>query len=66
MSLQNEMFREKLQTEMMPTLLAQGIVKPNRYRIVEGQTLLERATKGLNAMREGASGEKVIWRVSDK
>ncbi|KAI1363694.1 GroES-like protein [Xylaria arbuscula] len=62
----NEMFREKLQTEIMPTLLAQGIVEPNRYRIVEGRTLLERATKGLNAMREGASGEKVIWRVSDE
>ncbi|KAI0816570.1 GroES-like protein [Xylaria sp. FL0064] len=62
----NEMFREKLQTEIMPALLAQGVVKPNRYRIVEGRTLLERATKGLNAMREGASGEKVIWRVSDE
>ncbi|KAI3343605.1 GroES-like protein [Ustulina deusta] len=62
----NEMFREKLQTEIMPALLAQGVVQPNRYRIVEGQTLLERATKGLNAMREGASGEKVIWRVSDE
>ncbi|KAI1304381.1 GroES-like protein [Xylaria venustula] len=62
----NELFREKLQTEMMPTLLAQGVVRPNRYRVVEGQTLLERATKGLDAMREGASGEKVIWRVSDE
>ncbi|KAI0460652.1 GroES-like protein [Xylaria acuta] len=62
----NEMFREKLQTEIMPTLLEQGIVKPNRYRIVEGETLLERAKKALNAMREGASGEKVIWRVSNE
>ncbi|KAI0426711.1 GroES-like protein [Xylaria sp. FL1042] len=62
----NEMFREKLQTEIMPALLAQGIVKPNRYRIAEGRTLLERATNGLNAMRQGASGEKVIWRVADE
>ncbi|TGJ79764.1 hypothetical protein E0Z10_g9007 [Xylaria hypoxylon] len=62
----NEMFREKLQMEIMPTLLAQGIVQPNRYRVVEGQTLLERATKGLDAMREGASGEKVVWRVSNE
>lgn len=62
----NEMFREKLQTEIMPALLAQGVVKPNRYRIVEGKTLLERATKGLDSMREGASGEKVIWRVSNE
>ncbi|KAH8157797.1 hypothetical protein CIB48_g10448 [Xylaria polymorpha] len=63
---QNDMFREKLQTEIMPTLLEQGIVKPNRYRIVEGETLLERANKALNVMREGASGEKVIWRVSNE
>ncbi|KAI0405755.1 GroES-like protein [Xylaria palmicola] len=62
----NEMFREKLQTEIIPTLLAQGVLQPNRYRIVEGETLLERAKKGLNAMREGASGEKVIWRVSNE
>ncbi|KAI1743803.1 GroES-like protein [Xylaria scruposa] len=62
----NELFREKLQTEIMPTLLEQGIVKPNRYRIAEGKTLLERAEKALNAMREGASGEKVIWRVSNE
>ncbi|GAP91152.2 putative zinc-binding dehydrogenase protein [Rosellinia necatrix] len=62
----NEMFREKLQTEIMPALLAQGVVKPNRYRIAAGKTLLERATNGLDAMREGASGEKVIWRVANE
>ncbi|KAI3336867.1 GroES-like protein [Xylariaceae sp. AK1471] len=62
----NEMFREKLQTEIMPTLLAQGVVQPNRYQIIEGKTLLERATKALNALREGVSGEKLVWRVSDE
>ncbi|RYC62778.1 hypothetical protein CHU98_g3430 [Xylaria longipes] len=62
----NEMFREKLQTEIIPALLQQGVVKPNRYRIVEGETLLERAKKSLDAMREGASGEKIIWRVSNE
>ncbi|TVY36120.1 Protein TOXD [Lachnellula subtilissima] len=34
---------EKLQSEIMPTLLEQGIVKPNKYRIIEGKTLVERA-----------------------
>jgi hypothetical protein len=63
---QNELFREKLQTEIMPALLAQGVVKPNRYQIIEGKTILERATKALNAMREGVSGKKLIWRVSDE
>ncbi|KAJ8127605.1 hypothetical protein O1611_g6030 [Lasiodiplodia mahajangana] len=49
----NEMFREKLQTEIIPTLLAQGIVQPNRYRVIEGATLLERAKRALDVMREG-------------
>ncbi|KAJ2969078.1 hypothetical protein NUW58_g10074 [Xylaria curta] len=62
----NEMFREKLQAEIMPTLLAQGIVHPHRYRIIEGETLLERAKNALNAIREGASGEKFIWRVANE
>ncbi|KAI0602936.1 GroES-like protein [Biscogniauxia sp. FL1348] len=61
----NEMFREKLQLEIMPALLAQGAVKPIRYRIIEGETLLERATKALNEMRRGVSGEKLVWRVAN-
>ncbi|KAI0115713.1 GroES-like protein [Nemania sp. FL0031] len=62
----NEMFRKKLQTEIIPALLAQGIVQPNPYRIIEGATLLERAKKALDVMREGVSGEKVVWRVSNE
>ncbi|KAI1811185.1 GroES-like protein [Poronia punctata] len=62
----NEMFREKLQTEIIPTLLAEGFVRPNRYQIVEGDTLLERATNGLNLLRQGVSGKKLIWRVSNE
>ncbi|KAI0165895.1 GroES-like protein [Xylariaceae sp. FL1272] len=62
----NDLFRDKLQTEIMPTLLAQGLISPNRYRIIEGKTLVERATNALDDMREGASGEKLIWRVSDE
>ncbi|KAI1115938.1 GroES-like protein [Nemania sp. NC0429] len=62
----NEMFREKLSTEIVPTLLAQGVVKPNRYRVIEGETLLERANKALDIIRDGVSGEKLVWRVSDE
>ncbi|KAI1198993.1 GroES-like protein [Nemania serpens] len=62
----NEMFREKLSTEIVPTLLAQGVVRPNRYRVIEGETLLERASKALDVIREGVSGEKLVWRVSDE
>ncbi|KAI1191666.1 GroES-like protein [Nemania serpens] len=62
----NEMFREKLSTEIIPTLLEQGIVRPNRYRVIEGETLLERAKKALDIIRDGVSGEKLVWRVSNE
>lgn len=60
------MFREKLSTEIIPTLLEQGIVRPNRYRVIEGETLLERAKKALDIIRDGVSGEKLVWRVSNE
>ncbi|XXG96865.1 hypothetical protein Hte_003156 [Hypoxylon texense] len=63
---QNEMFKEKLQTEIMPRMLAAGYVVPNRYRVVEGRDLLERATKALGLLRKGVSGEKLVWRVSEE
>ena len=51
----------------MPTMLAQGVVKPNAQRIIEGQTLLERAQKAIDALRrKEASGERLVWRVADE
>lgn len=50
----------------MPELLKRGIIKPNRYRIIEGRTMLERAQKALDALRrKEASGERLVWRVSE-
>ncbi|KAK0628475.1 chaperonin 10-like protein [Bombardia bombarda] len=64
--LQNTFFRDHLQTEIIPTLLGQGILKPNTRRVVEGKTLLERAQNALDLLREGApSGEKLVWRVAE-
>ncbi|KAF8981042.1 hypothetical protein BGZ52_003343 [Haplosporangium bisporale] len=64
--LQNEFFKERLQPEILPTLLAQGIVKPNNQRVVEGATLVERAQNALNLLRSKAvSGEKLVYRVSE-
>ena len=55
------------QPDIVPALLAQGVVKPNKQRIVEGTTLLERATNALRILRDRAqSGEKLVWRVDDK
>ncbi|KAM3085146.1 hypothetical protein ACMFMG_003575 [Clarireedia jacksonii] len=64
--LQNEFFKNKLQSEIMPTLLANGAVRPNKYRVIEGKTLLERAQRALDALRrKEVSGERLVWRVSE-
>ncbi|KAK1066221.1 hypothetical protein LTR48_009554, partial [Friedmanniomyces endolithicus] len=62
----NELFKEKLQSEIMPTLLAEGIVKPNRYELIEGSTLVERAQNALDQLRSGTvSGARLVWRVAE-
>ncbi|KAK0260443.1 hypothetical protein LTR35_017980 [Friedmanniomyces endolithicus] len=64
--LQNELFKEKLQSEIMPTLLAEGIVKPNRYELIEGNTLVERAQNALDKLRSATvSGARLVWRVAE-
>ena len=63
--LQNKLFADKLQSEIMPTALREGWVKPNKVRNVEGKTLLVRAQKAMNLLRDRAvSGERLVWRVS--
>lgn len=64
--LDNKLFADKLQSEIMPSALSEGWVVPNKRRIVEGKTLLERAQKALDLLRDKAvSGERLVWRVSD-
>lgn len=61
------MHKETLQPEIVPALLAQNIIQPNRQRVVVGATALERAEKALELMRSRAvSGETVVWRVTDE
>ncbi|CCC06034.1 unnamed protein product [Sordaria macrospora k-hell] len=43
----NEFMKNHAQPDIVPALLEQGVVKPNKQRIVEGATLLERATNAL-------------------
>lgn len=63
---QNEFFRQHLQSSIMPTMLAKGIIKPNPQRVVEGATLLERAQKSIDMLRrKEVSGERLVWRVAD-
>lgn len=64
---QNGFFRDHLQSEIMPAMLAQGVVKPNKQRIVEGKTLLERAENAMTSLRrKEASGERLVWRIRDE
>lgn len=63
---QNEEFKEKMQSEIVPTLLEQGAVRPNPHRVVEGKDLLERVENGLKLLRnKEVSGEKLVLRVSE-
>ncbi|KAK6213935.1 zinc-binding dehydrogenase [Colletotrichum tabaci] len=64
--LANEFFKEKMQREIVPTLLEQGVIKPNKQKIVEGDTMLERAQKAIELLRKkDPSGERLVWKVSD-
>lgn len=60
-------FKTYLQPTVIPALLAEGVVKPNKQRIVEGKTLLERAQKALDTLRNKAvSGERLVWRILEE
>ena len=64
--LQDHFMAKHLQPDIMPTLLAEGVVKPNRQKIVEGNTLLERAQKALDMLRrKEVSGERLVWRIAE-
>jgi hypothetical protein len=51
----------------MPSMLKDGIVKPNEQRVIEGGTMLERAQNAMAALRrKEVSGERLVWRVADE
>jgi len=49
-------------------VIKEGVIKPNKQKIVEGETLLERTQNALNMLmlRKEASAERLVWRVSDQ
>ncbi|KAJ5770262.1 uncharacterized protein N7511_002313 [Penicillium nucicola] len=60
----NSFLKDRLMPEILPTLLAQGAIQPSKQRVIEGKTLLERATTALDIMRSGTvSGERLVWKV---
>jgi hypothetical protein len=51
----------------MPTMLAEGIVAPQKQKLVEGATMLERAQRAMDMLRrKEVSMERLVWRVSDR
>ncbi|KAK1981814.1 zinc-binding dehydrogenase [Colletotrichum cereale] len=64
--LKNKFFKDKMQSEIIPALLEQKVVRPNPHRIVEGETLLERAQGAIVLLRNKAvSGQRLVWRVCE-
>ncbi|KEF54816.1 uncharacterized protein A1O9_09258 [Exophiala aquamarina CBS 119918] len=64
--LENQHLADKLQSEIMPTLLEQRVIEPNDQVIVEGDTFLERAENALSKLRnKEVSGARLVWRVAD-
>ncbi|KAH8830960.1 GroES-like protein [Flagelloscypha sp. PMI_526] len=62
---QNDKFmREKLMPEVLPELLEKGLIEPNRVKLLDQGSWLERVTIGLNLLRNNkVSGEKVVVKV---
>ncbi|TCD65679.1 hypothetical protein EIP91_002306 [Steccherinum ochraceum] len=61
----NSHLKTDLQPHIIPDLLRRGLVKPNRYREVQGANLLERVSTAVDLLRRGAvSGERLVFRVA--
>lgn len=64
--MENKTLAEYLETEIMPSALEQRIVEPNEQVIVEGSTMLERAQKALDMLRDKQiSGGRLVWRIAE-
>lgn len=51
---------------MVPKLLRDGVITPNKYRVVEGSSAVERAQKALDILRnKEVSGERLVWRITE-
>ncbi|RAH68488.1 zinc-binding alcohol dehydrogenase family protein [Aspergillus aculeatinus CBS 121060] len=60
----NPFLKDHLLPDIIPALLASGSLDPNKYREIEGASLLQRASTALDVMRTGTvSGERLVWKV---
>lgn len=57
--------KTNLMPKILPSLLASGIIKPNRVRLLDQGTFKERVAVGLDLLRNNkVSGEKVVVKVT--
>ncbi|KAF8216944.1 chaperonin 10-like protein [Mycena galopus ATCC 62051] len=62
---QNEYLKNNLMPNILPQLLASGIIQPNRVRLMDQGTFKERVATGLDLLRNNkVSGEKIIVKVA--
>ena len=48
----------------MPALLEKGLIEPNKAKLVEGATTLERMQKAIDLLAAGeVSGEKLVIKI---
>lgn len=61
---QNPFLKYHILPDIIPGLIALSAIEPNKYREIEGDSLLERATTALDTLRSGqVSGERLVWKV---
>lgn len=61
---QNPFLKDHLLPDIIPGLVKLGAIEPNKYREIEGDSLLQRATAALDTLRSGqVSGERLVWKV---
>ncbi|KAL2849963.1 chaperonin 10-like protein [Aspergillus pseudodeflectus] len=49
----NAFLKDHLQPDIVPALLTSGAIEPNKYRVVEGNSLLQRASTAMDTLRSG-------------
>ncbi|KAK4868561.1 hypothetical protein LT330_006763 [Penicillium expansum] len=60
----NPFLKDHLLPDIIPGLVKLGAIEPNKYREIEGDSLLQRATAALDTLRSGqVSGERLVWKV---
>lgn len=61
---QNEYLRDNLMPKILPRLLKEAIIQPNRVRLFDQGSLQDRCQEALNVVRNGqVKGEKVVVKV---